>query len=49
MSIVIATAGSGVIEGGWGFVWAAYGLTWATMVAYTISLFARARSAGEPT
>lgn len=31
----------GVIEGGWGFVWAAYLITAATLIGYTISLWIR--------
>ena len=34
---------SGVIQGGWEFVWAAYGLTAAVLVLYTISIIARYR------
>jgi heme exporter protein D len=34
----------GVIEGGMSFVWAAYGITWAGLVAYGISLVIRYRS-----
>ncbi|MFN2237876.1 MAG: hypothetical protein ABR524_00655 [Thermoanaerobaculia bacterium] len=35
---------SGVIEGGWGFVWAAYGLSAFIFVAYTGSVIARYRA-----
>lgn len=31
----------GRIVGGWGYVWATYGLTWATFVLYTLSLWLR--------
>ncbi|HVR41835.1 MAG TPA: heme exporter protein CcmD [Thermoanaerobaculia bacterium] len=34
---------SGVIEGGWGFVWAAYGLTAAVFILYTASVVTRYR------
>ena len=33
----------GVISGGWEFVWAAYGVTAAVFILYTISLIARLR------
>jgi hypothetical protein len=35
---------SGVIEGGWGFVWAAYGLSAFIFAAYTWSVIARYRA-----
>lgn len=35
--------GSGVISGGWGFVWAAYTLTTVAFLIYGISLMARLR------
>jgi hypothetical protein len=35
---------SGVLEGGMGFVWAAYGITWGGLLAYGISLVVRFRS-----
>ncbi len=28
----------GMIQGGWEFVWAVYGITWAVLIAYLISL-----------
>lgn len=33
----------GVISGGWEFVWAAYGVSAAVFMIYTISLFVRLR------
>ena len=33
----------GVISGGWEFVWAAYGITAAVFLLYTISLVSRSR------
>lgn len=33
----------GVVSGGWGFVWAAYGITAAVLIVYTISLVMRLR------
>ena len=35
---------SGVLTGGWEFVWAAYGVTAAVLVVYTLSLLYRVRS-----
>jgi hypothetical protein len=35
---------TGVIEGGWEFVWAAYGLSVLVLVAYGISVMARLRT-----
>ena len=37
----------GVIQGGWGYVIAAYGISWAALVAYACSLYLRAKR--EPT
>ncbi len=34
---------SGVIQGGMGFVWAAYGITWGGLLVYGISLVIRTR------
>lgn len=34
-------ANTGYIQGGWGFVWASYGITWAFLVGYTVSLWLR--------
>jgi hypothetical protein len=36
--------GMGVIEGGWEFVWAAYGISAALLGGYAVSLIARLRS-----
>ncbi len=33
---------TGAIQGGWEYVWAAYGITWATFALYTLSLYLRA-------
>ena len=32
---------SGVVTGGWNFVWAAYGITTAALLFYAVSLFRR--------
>jgi hypothetical protein len=42
---VFATAGSGVVSGGWEYVYAAYGVTWLFFLGYGISLFIRQRAA----
>ena len=36
---------SGVITGGWGFVWAAYGLTGTVLLIYGVTLITRLRGA----
>lgn len=33
----------GVIQGGWEFVWAAYGITWAGWIGYAVSLVVRTK------
>ena len=50
--MVFAAVGDGVIQGAEGYVYAAYGLTWLILIAYTVSLFVRAgkqsqKSGGE--
>jgi hypothetical protein len=35
--------GMGVLEGGWEFVWAAYGITAAVFLGYAVSLLLRLR------
>lgn len=34
----------GVIEGGWEFVWAAYGLSAAILIGYAVSVYLRYRA-----
>ncbi len=34
----------GLIDGGWGYVTAAYGLTWTFLLAYTASIVLRSRA-----
>lgn len=34
---------SGVITGGWNFVWAAYGLSFVVLTVYTLSVLVRYR------
>ena len=31
----------GRIQGGWGYVWTAYGLTWTALALYALSLWVR--------
>lgn len=38
----------GMIQGGWGYVTAAYGLSWTILILYTASLWARARRKESP-
>ena len=38
----------GVIDGGWGYVIAAYGITWAALAAYAVSLYLRAKRETAP-
>jgi hypothetical protein len=33
--------GSGVISGGWGYVWAAYAITWSVLAFYGLSVWIR--------
>jgi hypothetical protein len=33
--------GSGRITGGWGYVWASYGITWGAFSLYALSLWLR--------
>ena len=35
--------GSGIVDGGWTFVTAAYVLTWVMLIGYTLSLWIRSR------
>lgn len=39
--------GSGMIQGGWNYVWAAYGIFWAGLALYTLSLILRARTSNK--
>jgi hypothetical protein len=36
-----------MIQGGWEFVWSAYGIVYTVLIAYGASLYARTRSAQE--
>jgi len=33
--------GAGRIQGGWGYVWASYGITWGAFAVYSLSLWLR--------
>lgn len=41
MKALVLLAAAGRIEGGWGFVWTAYGLTWTALLLYGLSLWLR--------
>ena len=36
-----ARVGSGTISGGWGYVWASWGITWGMMIGYGLYLWMR--------
>jgi hypothetical protein len=38
----------GVVVGGWGYVWAAYGITAAAFVIYGVALMTRLSRIGKP-
>ena len=46
--IVVATAEQGVLQGGWEFIWAAYGATWLFMGGYALTLVTRNHHAISP-
>ena len=35
--------GAGRIQGGWGYVWTSYGITWAALALYGLHLWLRMR------
>lgn len=35
------SVGSGQIQGGWQYVWTSYGITWASLALYALSLWLR--------
>ncbi len=37
----IYRVGSGRIQGGWGYVWASYAITWSAIILYTLFLWLR--------
>ncbi len=41
MSALLLTAEVGRIQGGWSYVWTAYGLTWSALALYALSLWLR--------
>lgn len=38
---VLQSVGSGRIVGGWGYVWASYGIAWGGIALYALSLWLR--------
>ncbi|WP_375758294.1 hypothetical protein [Corallococcus exercitus] len=45
--MLLAQVGSGRLQGGWGYVWACYGITVAAFVLYSVSLWARRPRAAD--
>jgi len=41
MSTLLAQVGSGRIQGGWEYIWAAYLIAWASLSLYALSLWLR--------
>ncbi|MCY1079172.1 hypothetical protein [Archangium lansingense] len=41
MSTLLAQVGAGRIQGGWEYIWAAYGIAWASLSLYALSLWLR--------
>ena len=37
----MSPVGSGRIQGGWEYVWGAYGVSWVALVLYAVSLWVR--------
>jgi hypothetical protein len=40
--------GSGMIQGGWSYVWASYAIAYGTMAAYALSLWRRTKAHQGP-
>ena len=40
------TTPTGMIQGGWEFVWGSYGVSWVVLVAFTFFAFRKALTAG---
>ncbi len=38
---LLAQVGMGRIQGGWEYIWAAYGIAWASLSLYALSLWIR--------
>ena len=34
----------GMVQGGWGYVWTVYGVTWTVLILYFVFTFIRARA-----
>ena len=39
--VAAGEVGSGRIQGGWGYVWTSYGITWGALALYALSLWLR--------
>jgi hypothetical protein len=39
--MLLAQVGAGRIQGGWEYVWTAYGITWSALALYALSLWLR--------
>jgi hypothetical protein len=39
--------GAGMIEGGWSYVWASYGIAYGSIALYALALWRRYRSSSE--
>jgi hypothetical protein len=39
--VAAGEVGSGRIQGGWGYVWVSYGITWGALALYSLSLWLR--------
>jgi hypothetical protein len=43
---LLAQVGSGRIQGGWEYIWSAYGIAWASLSLYALSLWVRRPKTG---
>ncbi|MFK7926969.1 MAG: hypothetical protein AB8H79_02180 [Myxococcota bacterium] len=41
VQVVEESLAEGRLEGGWGYIWAAYGITWFGLLAYTVYVVVR--------
>jgi hypothetical protein len=42
-----SNVGAGMIQGGWSYVWASYGIAYGSMALYALALWRRYRSSSE--
>jgi hypothetical protein len=42
--LLAAEVGVGRIQGGWGYVWACYGIAWGSLAGYALFLWLRTRA-----